>query len=90
VSIYIYIYIPVHSAVAFSSCSTELRTLSGSLSKSNDDDNDDDAYLKKISTTVLQNRILHRNADQPKAYVRESTYKYLKDTDITEQSNYRR
>jgi hypothetical protein len=32
---------------------------------SNDDDND--VYLKKITTRVSQNLILHKNADQPKA-----------------------
>jgi hypothetical protein len=32
-----------------------------------DDDNDDDVYLKKITTRVSQNLILHKNADQPKA-----------------------
>jgi hypothetical protein len=31
----------------------------------NDDDNDD-VYLKKITTRVSQNMILHKNADQPK------------------------
>jgi hypothetical protein len=31
------------------------------------DDNDiDDVYLKKITTRVSQNLILHRNADHPK------------------------
>jgi hypothetical protein len=28
---------------------------------------DDDVYLKKITTRVSQNLILHRDADQPKA-----------------------
>jgi hypothetical protein len=28
---------------------------------------DDDVYLKKITTRVSQNLILHKNADQPKA-----------------------
>jgi hypothetical protein len=28
---------------------------------------DDDDYLKKITTWVLQNLILHKNVDQPKA-----------------------
>jgi hypothetical protein len=36
---------------------------------------DDDVYLKKITTRVSQNLILHKNANQPKAEVRESTYK---------------
>jgi hypothetical protein len=31
------------------------------------DDDDDDVYLKMITTTVSQNLILHKNADQPKA-----------------------
>jgi hypothetical protein len=30
-------------------------------------DDDDDTYLKKITTRVSQNLILHRNADQPNA-----------------------
>jgi hypothetical protein len=38
-------------------------------------DDDDDVYLKKITTRVSQNLILHRNADQPKAEERQSTYK---------------
>jgi hypothetical protein len=29
-------------------------------------DNDDDVYLKKITTRVSQNLIIHKNADQPK------------------------
>jgi hypothetical protein len=36
-------------------------------------DDDDDVYLKKITTRVLQNLILHKNTDQPKAQVRELT-----------------
>jgi hypothetical protein len=28
---------------------------------------DDDIYLEKITTRVLQNLILHKNADQPNA-----------------------
>jgi hypothetical protein len=32
-----------------------------------DDDDDDDVYLKKSTTRVSQNLILHKNADQPKA-----------------------
>jgi hypothetical protein len=28
---------------------------------------DDDVYLKKITTRVSQNLLLHKNADQPKA-----------------------
>jgi hypothetical protein len=32
---------------------------------------------------VLKNLILHKNADQPKASVRESTYKTITDTDIS-------
>jgi hypothetical protein len=35
---------------------------------------DDDVYLKKITTRVSQNIILHKNTDQSKAWVRESTY----------------
>jgi hypothetical protein len=35
----------------------------------------DDVYLKKITTRVSQNLILRINADEPKAEVRESTYK---------------
>jgi hypothetical protein len=34
-----------------------------------DDDDNDDVYFKKITTRVSQNVILHKNADQPKAYV---------------------
>ncbi len=30
-------------------------------------DDDDDVYLKKITTRMSQNLILHKNADQPKA-----------------------
>jgi hypothetical protein len=40
-----------------------------------DDDDDDDVYFKKITTRMSQNLILHKNADQPRAEVRESTYK---------------
>jgi hypothetical protein len=43
---------------------------------------DDDVYFKKITTRVSQNLILHRNADQPKAQARESTYKYNMNTYI--------
>jgi hypothetical protein len=32
-----------------------------------DGDDDNDVYLKKITTRVSQNLILHKNADQPKA-----------------------
>jgi hypothetical protein len=35
---------------------------------------DDDVYSKKIITRVSQNLILHKNADQPKTWVRESIY----------------
>jgi hypothetical protein len=39
------------------------------------DDDDDDVYLKKdYNDRVSQNLILHKNADQPKAEVRKSTY----------------
>jgi hypothetical protein len=31
------------------------------------DDDDDDVHLRKITTRVSQNLILHKNADQPKA-----------------------
>jgi hypothetical protein len=41
---------------------------------------DDDVYLKKVTTRVSQNLILHKNADQPKAQCKRVSIQRIKDT----------